>query len=92
MKNGVKATYVPLFATMRGRHNTGAAEFSTHGTGTMHDLGLPMHTQRPEGHTARQSTENSGRSRHILGVCTSPGVQRVRLAYAKTSLGVWTHT
>ncbi len=32
MKNGVKATYKPLFATMRGSHNTGAAEFPTQGT------------------------------------------------------------
>ncbi len=30
MKNGVKATYVPLFATKRGSYNTGAAEFPTH--------------------------------------------------------------
>ncbi len=29
IKNGVKATYVPLFATMRGNHNTCAAAFLT---------------------------------------------------------------
>ncbi len=27
MKNGVKTTYIPLFATKRGSHNTGAAAF-----------------------------------------------------------------
>ena len=29
MKNGVKATYVPLFATKRGSYNTGAAASPT---------------------------------------------------------------